>query len=239
MESSVFNVQAQKRAAAYYAADLVEDGMTVGLGSGTTAMMAVEAIGDRVRQGLHVVGVPTSEATARLARSLGITLVSLNDRGRLDLAIDGADEVDPQLNLIKGQGGALLREKIVARAAARFVVVVDDSKRVIRLGQRSPLPVEVIPFGWTTTKLRLEWLSLSCELRGGETPFKTASNNYILDCHPAAAIDLGTPLVADAIKTQTGVVEHGLFLGLATTVVVGKASGQVDVLHRPAPTPAA
>jgi ribose 5-phosphate isomerase A len=232
------NVQEQKRAAARYVAEMVEDGMTLGLGSGTTAMMAVEAIGERVRQGLHVVGVPTSEATARLARSLGIGLVSLEERGRLDLAIDGADEVDPQLNLIKGHGGALLREKIVARAAARFVVIVDDTKRVIRLGQRSALPVEVVPFGWTTTKLRLEWLGLSCELRGGEMPFRTASNNYILDCHPSTPLDLASSLVADTIKTQTGVVEHGLFLGLATAVVVGKSNGKVDLLHRPAPAPA-
>jgi ribose 5-phosphate isomerase A len=227
----------QKRTAAEYAAGLVEDGMTVGLGSGTTALICVRALGERVRQGLDFVGVPTSEETARLARSLTIRLVGLDERGRLDLAIDGADEVDPQLNLIKGHGGALLREKIVARAAARLIIVVDNSKRVLRLGQQAPLPVEVIPFGWTTTKLRLEWLNLSCEIRGGENPYRTASGNYILDCHPTTGVDLASSLVADSIKLQTGVVEHGLFLGLASTVIVGKAGGQIDVLHRPATTP--
>jgi ribose 5-phosphate isomerase A len=232
-------IEDQKRAAAAYAAGLVEDGMAVGLGSGTTAQLAVQALGQRLRQGLHFVGVPTSEETARLARSLGIPLVSLDERNRLDIAIDGADEVDPQLNMIKGHGGALLREKIVARAAARFVVIIDDSKRVLRLGQRAPVPIEVIPFGWTTTKLRLEWLNFSCELRGGETPFKTASNNFILDCHPTATFDLTSSLVADSIKIQTGVVEHGLFLNLATTVVVGKATGTVDVLQRPVAAPPA
>lgn len=231
------STQEQKRAAAEFAAQLVEDGMTVGLGSGTTALMTVRALGARVKEGLDFWGVPTSEETARLARSLDMRVVGLDERGRLDLAIDGADEVDPQLNLIKGHGGALLREKIVARAAARFVIVIDDSKRVLRLGQRAPIPVEVVPFGWTTTKLRLEWLNLSCELRGGDKPYKTASNNVVLDCHPTTTLDLSSPLVADSIKIQTGVVEHGLFLGLVTTVVVGKATGEVDVLHRPATSP--
>lgn len=229
------NTEEQKKLAAEHAATLVEEGMTVGLGSGSTAEHLIRALGERYRAGLHFVGVPTSEESGRLARSYGIPLATLEERGRLDLAIDGADEVDPQLNLIKGLGGALLREKIVARAAARFVIIVDDSKRVLRLGQRAPVPVEVIPFGWTTTKLRLEWLDFTCELRGGETPYKTPSRNYILDCHPPAGMDLTNGSVADSIKLQTGIVEHGLFLGMATTVLVGKASGNVDVLHRPAP----
>lgn len=233
------DTEAQKRAAAEWVARIIEDGMAVGLGSGTTAEMVVDELGRRVASGLRIVGIPTSEKTARLARSLDIPLASLDERNRLDLAFDGADEVDPNLNLIKGHGGALLREKIVARAAARYIVVVDDSKRVMRLGQRSPVPVEVIPFGWTTTKLRLEWLGFSCELRGADRPFKTDSRNYILDCRPTSALELGTPLVADAIKVQTGVIEHGLFLGVATTVVVGKAAGGVDVLHRPAGNSAA
>lgn len=228
------NTDQQKRAAALYAAGLVEDGMTVGLGSGTTSMLLIQALGERVSQGLRFVGVPTSEESGRLAKSLGIPLATLEERGRLDLAIDGADEVDPHLNLIKGHGGALLREKIVARAAAKYVIIIDDSKRVLRLGQRSPVPVEVVPFGWTTTKIRLEWLDLTCELRGGETPFRTASRNYILDCHPRATMDLASPQVADSIKLQTGVVEHGIFLDMTSMVVVGKASGNVDVLHRPA-----
>lgn len=227
------DVEEQKRAAAHYAASLVEDGMTVGLGSGSTAEMAVQDLGTRFQAGLRFVGVPTSERTGRLARSFGIPLVSLLERTRLDLTIDGADEVDPQLNVIKGHGGALLREKIVALAAARYVIVVDEQKRVLRLGQRSPVPVEVVPFGWPTTKLRLEWLGLSCELRGGDQPYHTDSHNYILDCHAPPALDLGSKAVADSIKVQTGVIEHGLFLGLATLVVVGKTSGGVDLLHRP------
>jgi ribose 5-phosphate isomerase A len=149
------------------------------------------------------------------------------------MAIDGADEVDPQLNCIKGHGGQLLREKLVALAAARFVIIIDESKRVLRLGQRAPVPVEVLPFGWTTTKIRLEWLNFVCELRGGERPYKTASDNYILDLHPNGTLDLASPLVADSIKIQTGVIEHGLFLGVAATVVMGKESGAVDVLQRP------
>jgi ribose 5-phosphate isomerase A len=228
------NSEEQKRAAAQQAAELVEDGMTVGLGSGTTSELMIRELGARYRDGLRFVGVPTSARSEHLARSLGIPLTTLDERNRLDMVIDGADEVDPQLNLVKGHGGALLREKIVARAGARYVIVIDDSKRVLRLGQRAPIPVEVIPFGWTTTKLRLEWLNFTCELRGGAHPYRTDSGNFILDCHPPSTVDLATPLVADSIKVQTGVVEHGLFLGMATTVIVGKESGGVDMLRRPA-----
>lgn len=227
------DTEVQKRAAAAYAAGMVEDGMSVGLGSGTTAELMIGALGHRVAAGLRIVGVPTSDRSARLAHSLGIPLAGLDDRNRLDMAIDGADEVDPQLNCIKGHGGQLLREKLVALAAARFVVIIDESKRVLRLGQRAPVPVEILPFGWTTTKIRLEWLNFGCELRGGERPYKTASDNYILDLHPNGAIDLASSMVADSIKVQTGVIEHGLFLGIAATVVMGKESGEVDVLQRP------
>jgi ribose 5-phosphate isomerase A len=223
----------QKKAAAEYAVNMVEDGMTVGLGSGSTAEIAVHLLGHRFQKGLQIVGVPTSEQTARLARSYGIPLASLDERSRLDIAIDGADEVDPQLNCIKGHGGQLLWEKIVACASAKFVVIVDDSKRVLKLGQKAAVPVEIIPFGWTTTKIRLEWLNLVCELRGGEKPYKTSSNNYILDCYANGSLELANQQLAQAIKGQTGVVEHGLFLGIATTVVVGKGSGGVDVLQRP------
>ena len=121
----------------------------------------------------------------------------------------------------------------MASASNRMVVVIDDSKRVLKLGQRSAVPVEVVPFGWTTTKLRLEWLNLTCELRGGDKPYKTSGNNYILDCHSDGTVDLASEATANAIKQQVGVVEHGLFLGMATTVVVGKTSGGVDVLQRP------
>jgi len=227
------SVDEQKRMAAAHAAELVEEGMAVGLGSGSTAELAVHALGARFHEGLHFVGVPTSERTAALARSFGIPITTLEEQAQLDLVIDGADEVDPALNMIKGHGGALLREKIVARAAHRCVIVVDESKLVDRLGGRSPVPIEVVPFGWITTKQRLERLRLNCELRGGDDPYITDGRNYILDCHPSATVDFANPDVAEAIKLQTGVVEHGLFLGIATSVVVGRASGKIDVIHRP------
>src|SRR5579875_3552714 len=150
--------RAGKIAAARYAAGLVEDGMIVGLGSGSTAALFVEALGERVRAGLRVTGVPTSQATEQLARGLGIALATLEEYPRLDLDVDGADAVDPALNLLKGLGGALLREKIVAAAAARFVVIVDASKVVDALATAPLVPVEVIPFGWTRTRAALEEL---------------------------------------------------------------------------------
>jgi ribose 5-phosphate isomerase A len=228
------SVGRQKQAAAVYAAGLVEDGMAVGLGSGSTAEIAVAEIGRRVRSGLHIVAVPTSDETERLARSFDIPIASLDEQSMLDLVIDGADEVDPALNLIKGRGGALLREKIVALAGDRFVVVVDESKRVQRLGAHAPLPVEVVPFGWVTTRRRLEEIGFSCELRGGQAPYRTDGGNFVLDCHAPSSLDLADPRVAERIKVQTGVIEHGLFLHAATAVVVGTADGGVEVL-RPGP----
>lgn len=229
------SVDQQKQAAATYAAGLVEDGMAVGLGSGSTAQIAVAEIGRRVQAGLHIVGVPTSDDTARLARSFNIPLATLDEQSTLDLVIDGADEVDPDLNLIKGRGGALLREKIVALAGNRFVVVVDESKRVERLSIHAPLPVEVVPFGWITTRSRLERLGLTCDLRGGDVPYLTDGGNFILDCRPTTSLNLANPSVAGEIKAQTGVVEHGLFLHVATSIVVGMHDGRVEVVDRPAP----
>jgi ribose 5-phosphate isomerase A len=179
-----------------------------------------------------MIGVPTSDETAELARSFGIPLATLDEQTRLDIVIDGADEVDPRLNLIKGRGGALLREKIVALAGKRFVVIVDESKRVPKLGEHAPIPVEVVPFGWQTTRRRLEELGFSCELRGSETPYVTDGGNLILDCHVPPSVDLADPAVAGSIKAQTGVVEHGLFLGVADTVIVGTSTGDVSVLDR-------
>lgn len=226
------SIDQQKQAAAIYAAGLVEDGMAVGLGSGSTAQIAVAEIGRRVRAGLRILGVPTSDDTARLARSFDIPLATLEEHSRLDVVIDGADEVDPELNLIKGRGGALLREKIVALAGDRFVVVVDESKRVERLSVHAPLPVEVVPFGWVTTRRRLEGVGFSCDLRGGAAPYLTDGGNFILDCRPSSSVNLADTAIASAIKAQTGVVEHGLFLHMATSVVVGTADGRVDVVSR-------
>ncbi len=215
----------QKREAARYAADLVADGMRVGLGTGTTARFLVEGLVERVRAGLHFTGVPTSDEIAALAMGEGLSLATLDDCPHLDMTIDGADEVDPQLNLIKGRGGALTREKLVALAAARYVIIVDESKLVDRLGDHHPVPVEVVPFGWVTTRGRLETLGLDCTLRGGDKPFVTDNGNYILDCRPCAGCDLADPATANAIKLQTGVLEDGLFLGMAPLVVIGMAHG--------------
>lgn len=222
-----------KEAAARYAAGLVESGMLVGLGSGSTAALFVRALGERARAGLSIVGVPTSEATERLARAEGIALATLEETPRLDLDVDGADAVDPALNLLKGLGGALLREKIVAAAAARFAVIVDESKLVQSLSEAPLVPVEVIPFGWSRAVAALEALGATVTRRGRreapEEPFVTDGGHYILDCRFAAIPD--APALATAIKSITGVVEHGLFIGMATEVVVGTADGGVRVVR--------
>jgi ribose 5-phosphate isomerase A len=156
----------------------------------------------------------------------------LEERSDLDLYVDGADEVDPRLNLVKGHGGALLREKLVASAATRFVVVVDGSKVVDKLGKHAPVPVEVVQFGWPTIKHRLVELGLAAELRHGDhgRPYLTSNHNYILDCQASDSLDLSSAAVANAIKLQVGVVEHGLFLGMAALVIVGKDDGSTEIL---------
>ena len=220
----------EKQAAAVYAAGFVEDGMVVGLGSGSTAELAIAALGQRHREGLRFVGVPTSKHTAEIAQSYDIPLTRLDELTLLDICIDGADEVDPRLNLIKGHGGQLVREKLVASSARQFVVVVDESKLVTRLGERVSIPVEVVPFGWTTTRHRLEQIGLDTELRGGDQPYTTANHNYILHCTPR---DPSVPIdevLALRIKEQTGVVDHGLFLRMTTMAVVGRPNGHVEVL---------
>ncbi len=221
-----------KEAAARRAAELVIAGMTVGLGSGTTAELAVEILGTRHQEGLHFSGVPTSEKTATLARHYGIPLVTLDEAGILDLTIDGADEVDPKLNLIKGHGGALLREKLVAEATRFYLVVVDDSKLVSHLGEHSPVPVEVVPFGWKTTQARLMTMGIECQLRGEPEPFVTDGHNYILDCRLVEKQSRDWLPLANAIKLQTGVVEHGLFLSMASEVMVGYPDGRVRTIEQ-------
>ncbi len=212
-----------KLAAAEAAATLVRDGMTVGLGSGSTASLAVAALGRRVAQGLRITGIPTSEKTADLARQFAIPLSTLAERGSVALTIDGADEVElGTLDLIKGLGGALLREKLVAAASSRVIIVADESKLVVRLAADSrPLPVEVVPFAWQTTARRLEALNAQATLRPGESgqPFITDQGNYILDCRfrsvpPARELQ-------KRLDATVGVVEHGLFLGMTTQVIVG------------------
>jgi len=222
-----------KQAVAEAAAALAEDGMVMGLGSGSTAAAAVTAIGRRVAQGLRITGIPTSDKTAALARSLGIPISTLEEHGRIDLAIDGADEVERgTLSLIKGRGGALLEEKLVAAASRRFAIVVDESKMVDRLcPERQPIPVEVVPFGWKTTAQRLTDLGASWTLRpGGEGgPFITDGGHYILDC-VFPAFDSAREL-QQRMDGTIGVVEHGLFTGMATEVMVASAGpdGRVTV----------
>jgi ribose 5-phosphate isomerase A len=223
-------VEEMRRAVAERAAALVEPGMKVGLGTGRTAAKVVEVIADRVRGGMDITAVATSEATAKQARDGGIRLVELDDLQHLDLCIDGADEFDPSLDLIKGLGGALLREKLVAQSAARFVVIVDEEKRVSRLGEKAPLPVEVVPFGWTHTRARLTALGLQPTLRERDgKPYRTDGGNFILDCRWRMSIE--SRILAAQVKATTGVVDHGLFLGMAEMVLVGTTAG-VEELRR-------
>jgi len=223
----------EKLEAAERAAALVENGMVVGLGSGTTASLAVRALGRRVAAGLDIIGVPTSEKTAALARELGIRLSDLAKHERIDLTIDGADEVERgTLHLVKGLGGALLREKIVASATARLVIVADESKVVERLRiHEGPIPVEVAVFGWEATARRLRAMGAEFRLRLGADgqPFVSDGGHYILDAG-FAGFNSAEEL-AHALDETVGVMEHGLFLSMAQQVIVGSAAG-VEVLER-------
>jgi ribose 5-phosphate isomerase A len=225
--------EALKQAAARRSAEWIRDGMKLGLGTGSTVRFLLEEIAERRGRGdwKGVIGVPTSTDTERRARELGIPLGTLDEHPRLDLTIDGADEVDPSLDLIKGLGGALLREKIVATASERVVIVIDAAKSVDRLGTRAPLPVEVDPFGHTVHVAFFKELGGDPELRtsGGE-PVVTDGGNLVYDVRFAGGIadPAGTGARLDA---RPGVVENGLFLGIATAVVVADASG-TRVLER-------
>jgi ribose 5-phosphate isomerase A len=221
-----------KEAAAEASAALLKDGMIVGLGSGSTAARAVAAIGRRVAQGLKIIGIPTSELTANQARSLNIPLSTLEERPAIDVTIDGADEVEiGTLHLIKGGGGNLLREKIVAVASARMVVVADESKVVTQLGSRFVIPVEVIPFGWRTTEARLQKAGARPTLRlrpDGQT-FISDGGHYILDCAYGPIPDASA--LQQELDGIVGVVEHGLFIGIASEALVAGPNG-VRTLHR-------
>ncbi|MBV8293068.1 MAG: ribose-5-phosphate isomerase RpiA [Mycobacterium sp.] len=223
-----------KRASALRAIEEVEDGMVVGLGTGSTAAFVVEGLAARVAGGLRVVGIPTSERTAAQARRLGIPISTFAEHQRLDLTIDGADEVQlGTLDLIKGLGGALLREKIVAAASARLIIVVDQEKLVERLGEHTPVPVEVTQFGWQATAVALARLGCIAERRytAGEQPYLTDGGNYILDCRFAPLADPAA--VERQIAMTVGAVESGLFVGRSSAVVVATTTG-VEVLIPPA-----
>jgi len=223
-----------KRAAARRAAELVESGTVIGLGSGSTVRPLLECLGERLASGTlrDLLAVPTSEDTSRRCAALGIPLTTLDEHPRLALALDGADEVDPRLDLIKGLGGAVLREKLVAVAARRFVVVADASKRVRRLGTKAPVPVEVVPFGWSTHLPFFEGLGSRPQLRRGAdgAPYVTDGGHYIVDCaFPRGIAD--PRALARALARRPGVVGHGLFLGIAREAVIAAASG-VSVRRR-------
>jgi ribose 5-phosphate isomerase A len=222
-----------KRAAAEYAVTLIKSGMRVGLGTGSTARFATQRLAELVRAGelSDIVGAATSQATRAEAMALGLTLMDDALPEDLDLTIDGADEIDPDLNLIKGGGGALLREKIVAQASRRLVVVADESKLSPRLGTRFFVPVEVLPFGWRAQARYLAALGAAVTIRQSRgLPLLTDQGNYVLDCQFGPLADLKG--LALALQARAGIVEHGLFLGLATDVIVAGAQG-VRHLRRP------
>lgn len=221
-----------KQAAAMKAVDFVQDGMIVGLGTGSTAKHMVRALGQKVRAGMRVSGVPTSRETAELAKQVGVTLLDTDDRWDIDLAIDGADQVDPQLNLIKGGGGALLKEKIVAASAKTFIVLVDHTKRVPVLGGTFPLPVEVVPFGWGSTARKIERVTQApvvLRTRDGQ-PFRTEAGHLIVDVH-IDRIDRPNELES-ALNLIPGVVETGLFVGRTDLLIVGTPEG-IELHHAP------
>ncbi|GAA6200318.1 ribose-5-phosphate isomerase RpiA [Aquicoccus sp. SU-CL01552] len=235
MTGELSPIDKAKFVAARRAADYVEDGMRVGLGTGSTAAWLVRCLGEMVREdGLKFKGVPTSTRTAELARDVGIEVISLDEARWLDLTIDGADEFDADLNLIKGGGGALLQEKIVATASDRMVVIADIGKQVETLGA-FPLPVEVIPFGWQTTQALIEETLISMDVLGrdttlrmnGEAAFVTDEGNFILDLH-LKRIGNARQL-ALVLNQMPGVVENGLFIDICDTVVLGFGDGRVEL----------
>ncbi len=234
MSGELSPIDKAKFVAAKRSTDFVEDGMRVGLGTGSTAAWMVRCLGELVREdGLKIRGVPTSTRTAELAREVGIEVVSLDEAKWLDVTIDGADEFDGNLNLIKGGGGALLQEKIVATASDQMVVIADIGKEVENLGA-FPLPVEVIPFGWQTTKSLIEELLVSMDVLGrdatlrmnGDHPFVTDEGNYILDLHLGR---IGNPhQMAMVLNQMPGVVENGLFIDICDVVILGYGDGKVE-----------
>ncbi len=227
--SGVYEFSPGRAAAAQAAVELMEPDMMIGLGSGRAVWSVIEAIGARWSGKHDIRAVVASEATYALAHAAGMEIVQLDGTRQLDLAVDGADEVGPELSLLKGGGGALLREKIVASAAERFVVVAETPKLVDRLGQSFRLPVEIVRFGWRDTRRRLTHLLPDTERRAvGDEPYMTDEGHYILDC--ALPEDTDPATLADALDDVPGVVEHGLFIGMAERALIGTPVGEVQVL---------
>lgn len=229
-----YDLDSEKRHAALKATEFVRDGMVVGLGTGTTSKHLILALGERVRAGLTIQAVPTSHDTAALARQSGIPLIESDNAWMIDVAIDGADQVDPALNLVKGGGGALLKEKIVAAAAKQFIVMVDHTKLVPGLGGSFPLPIEVVPFGWGSTARNIEQASGGKAVlreRNG-TVFQTEAGHVILDLHMPKIPDPATLEIE--LNQIPGIVETGLFIGRTGILIVGHAQG-VDVTHASKP----
>jgi ribose 5-phosphate isomerase A len=219
----------EKESAARASLRFIKDGQVVGLGTGSTAAYFIRLLAEQVQRGLKIRGIPTSVRSRDLALSLGIPLTSLDEFQEIDVTVDGTDEVDPQLRLIKGGGGACLREKIVASATKQFVVVADATKQVTRLG-RFPLPVEVIPFAQALVMKRIAALGARVQLRmAGDKPYLTDENNHILDCHFGQIEDAES--LAQRLSDMPGIVEHGLFIGMANTVLLAKGNDIVE-LHR-------
>lgn len=227
-----YNLDHLKKVAATEAAEYIRDGMVVGLGTGSTAKHMIRALGEKVRAGMNLRGVPTSQETAVLAKQAGIQLLEADSRWEIDIAIDGADQVDPQFNLIKGGGGALLKEKIVAASARQFVVVVDHTKQVPVLGGTFPLPIEVVPFGWGSTAREIESLTKSRVVlreRNG-SPFLTEAGHFIVDVHLDQIAQPGD--LETALNLIPGVVETGLFVGRTNVLIIGTPQG-VRTVHAP------
>ncbi|MEM8716396.1 MAG: ribose 5-phosphate isomerase A [Cyanobacteria bacterium P01_A01_bin.3] len=222
-----------KKMAAEKAVERVETGMIVGLGTGSTAAFAVSAIGERMKtEGLSIIGVPTSQRTFEQATELGIPLATLEEQPKLDVAIDGADEIElSSLNLIKGAGGALLREKLVEVSADKLIIIADSTKKVDKLGTKFALPVEIVRFGWKSTTSRVEALGCKPVLRTTESgdPFITDEQHYIIDCQFGPMDDPVT--IANALKGTAGVVEHGLFIDMVYEAIVATDTG-IEVLNK-------
>lgn len=218
----------EKQLAARAAVQLVEFGNIVGLGSGSTATYAIRFLAERVQQGLKIVGIPTSLKTKQLAEQLGISLTTLDEHPQIDIDIDGADEIDPHLNLIKGGGGAFLREKIIASVSRRFIVIAQSTKRVTRLG-KFPLPVEVVSFAQSLVKRRIEAMGARVELRKHAygNPYVTDEGHHVLDCTFGEIADPAG--LAQKLRSIPGVVEHGLFIGMVEMALIGEDERVVQI----------